>query len=71
MENCRIAVFIGTILLSFGSTRHRQNVTWTGAMDRRGIGLISDALPFGRLRYGDANTVANAIRLRKASRLLT
>lgn len=23
--------------------------------------LISDVLPFGRLRYGDANAVANAI----------
>jgi hypothetical protein len=29
--------------------------------DKRGVDLISDALPFGRLRYGDANAVANAI----------
>ena len=29
--------------------------------DRRGVDLISDALPFGRLWYGDANAVANAI----------
>jgi hypothetical protein len=29
--------------------------------DERGVDLISDALPFGRLWYGDANAVANAI----------
>jgi len=29
--------------------------------DRRGVDLISDALPFGRLWYGEPNSVANAI----------
>jgi len=29
--------------------------------DKRGVDLISDLLPFGRLWYGDANAVANAI----------
>jgi hypothetical protein len=29
--------------------------------DHRGVDLTSDALPFGRLWYGDANAVANAI----------
>jgi hypothetical protein len=29
--------------------------------DKRGVDLISNALPFGRLWYGDANAVANAI----------
>ena len=29
--------------------------------DKRGVDLISDALPFGRLWYGDAHAVANAI----------
>ena len=29
--------------------------------DHRGFDLISDVLPFGRLWYGDANAVANAI----------
>jgi hypothetical protein len=29
--------------------------------DKPGVGLISDVLPFGRLWYGDANAVANAI----------
>ncbi len=29
--------------------------------DKRGVDLISDALPFGRLWYGEPNTVSNAI----------
>jgi hypothetical protein len=29
--------------------------------DERGVDLISYALPFGRLWYGEANAVANAI----------
>lgn len=29
--------------------------------DKRGVDLISDALPFGRLWYGDVNAAANAI----------
>ena len=29
--------------------------------DKRGVDLISDALLFGRLWYGDTNAVANAI----------
>jgi hypothetical protein len=29
--------------------------------DRRGVILISDALPFGRLWYGEPNAVSNAI----------
>jgi len=28
--------------------------------DRRGVDLISDALPFGRLWYADLNAIANA-----------
>jgi hypothetical protein len=28
--------------------------------DHRGVDLISDALPFGRLWYGEPNAVANA-----------
>ena len=28
--------------------------------DKRGVGLISDALPFGRLWYGEPNAVSNA-----------
>ncbi len=29
--------------------------------DQRGVDLISDALPFGRLWYGEPNAVSNAI----------
>ena len=29
--------------------------------EKRGVDLISDMLPFGRLWYGDTNAVANAI----------
>jgi hypothetical protein len=29
--------------------------------DRRGVDLISDALPFGRLWYSETNAVSNAI----------
>jgi hypothetical protein len=29
--------------------------------DNRGIDLISDALPFGRLLYGNPNAISNAI----------
>src|SRR5262245_27930010 len=47
-----------------------DNVIWSGLMnihelrprrDHRGVDLISDVLPFGRLWYGDANAVANAV----------
>jgi len=29
--------------------------------DHRGVNLISDALPFGRLWYGELNAVSNAM----------
>jgi hypothetical protein len=29
--------------------------------DKRGVDLISDALPFGRLWYGDGNAMSNAV----------
>jgi hypothetical protein len=29
--------------------------------DRRGVDLISDGLPFGRLWYGEQNAISNAI----------
>src|SRR4029450_5596301 len=31
--------------------------------DKRGVDLISDALPFGRLRYGEPSAVSNAVGL--------
>jgi len=33
--------------------------------DKRGIDLISDALPFGRLWYGESHAVSNAINYAK------
>ena len=39
--------------------------------DRRGVDLISDALPFGRLWYGESNAVSNAIGLCDALQPLT
>jgi hypothetical protein len=44
--------------------------------DKRGVNLISDALPFGRLRYGEPNAINNAVncaggeRFKKASKSL-
>jgi len=29
--------------------------------DKRGFDLISDALPFGRLWYGEPNAISNAV----------
>jgi hypothetical protein len=34
--------------------------------DHRGVDLISDALPFGRLWYGDPNAISNAIGYAKS-----
>ena len=39
--------------------------------DHRGIDLISDALPFGRLWYGEPNAISNAIGYTKFYRPLT
>ena len=33
--------------------------------DKRGVDLISDALPFGRLWYGEPDAVSNGIRFAK------
>jgi len=32
---------------------------------RRGVDLISDALPFGRLWYGESNAISNAVNYAK------
>ena len=44
--------------------RCNQRCTFTKsarARDKRGVDLISDALPFGRLWYGERNAIRNAI----------
>ena len=33
--------------------------------DKRGVDLISDALPFARLRYAEPNAISNAINYAK------
>jgi hypothetical protein len=35
--------------------------------DHRGVDLISDALPFGRLSYGEPDAVSNAVDYAKFS----
>jgi hypothetical protein len=43
--------------------RESQNHVYEGRprIDHRGVNLISNALPFGRLWYGESNAVKNAI----------
>ena len=41
------------------SSQHAYEVR--SRKDKRGVNLISDALPFGRLWYGEPSAVANAI----------
>ncbi|PYJ88288.1 MAG: hypothetical protein DME71_13425 [Verrucomicrobia bacterium] len=39
--------------------------------DHRGVDLISDALPFGRLWYGEPNAITNAVDYARFYGLLT
>jgi hypothetical protein len=52
-------------ILEFASAGHAQCSTHLYEVrprkDHRGVDLISDALPFGRLWYGDQNAISNAI----------
>jgi len=52
------------------TARRKMNAQLTVAVyevrprrDKRGADLISDALPFGRLRYNGSNAISNAIGL--------
>jgi hypothetical protein len=38
--------------------------------DHRGVDLISDALPFGRLWYGEPDAISNAIGIHEVSQPL-
>ena len=49
--------------LNVASTMHASEVR--SRKDKPGVDLISDALPFGRLLYGEANAVGNAISCAK------
>src|SRR5262249_45064290 len=58
-------------ILEFASADHAQFSTHIYEVrprkDYRGMNLISDALPFGRLWYGEPNAVSNAIGYAKHS----
>jgi len=43
------------------STRSQNETRRFWRKDHRGVNLISDALPFGRLWYGEPNAISNAI----------
>jgi hypothetical protein len=48
------------------SLNHRQHVYEVRPRkDQGGVDLISDALPFGRLWYGEPDAISNAIRYAK------
>ena len=46
-------------MMSAASPMHAYEVR--PRRDHRGVDLLSDALPFGRLWYGEPNAVSNAI----------
>jgi hypothetical protein len=50
--------------IPFGCIRLRR--PWP-RKDKRGVDLISEVLPFGRLLYGEPNATSNAIGYTKAS----
>jgi hypothetical protein len=47
--------------LMSGSNRAQVLYEVRPRKDHRGVDLMPDALPFGRLRYGEANATSNAI----------
>jgi hypothetical protein len=49
----------GEVEKKFGTPMHVYEVR--PRKDHRGVDLISDALPFGRLWYGAPNAISNAI----------
>ena len=42
-------------------TRERRCYEVRPRKDKRGVDLISDALPFGRLWYGEPDTISNVV----------
>ena len=55
----------GSGIDAFTSSNHAMQATHVYEVrprkDKRGVDLISDALPFGRLWYGDPDAISNAI----------
>ena len=56
-------------MVAMTSSQHVYEVT--PRKDKRGVDLISDALPFGRLWYDGPDTITNAIDYAKFLQPLT
>jgi hypothetical protein len=54
------ALYAIEMRVTYGATDARLRSS-PARKDKRGVDLISDALPFGRLWYGEPNAVSNAM----------
>jgi hypothetical protein len=59
----RVAIVPPAILMSRGW--RNCSIDWQVAFGHRGVDLISDALPYGRLWYAEPLAVSNAINYAK------
>jgi hypothetical protein len=57
--NCRRKLF--SFHGSYDEQQNRARYEVRPRKDKRGVDLISEALPFGRLWYGEPNAISNAI----------
>jgi hypothetical protein len=57
--------------LAAGMTSSQHAYEVRPRKDKRGVNLISDALPFGGLCYGEPNANSNAVGLCEVSQPLT
>src|SRR5205823_11694875 len=64
LTRCRAAIL--PLLGRMTSTRPTDVYEIRPRRDKQGVDLISDALPFGRLWYGEPNAIANAIDYAKS-----
>jgi hypothetical protein len=66
----RAALVRGIVIVSLGiSAPHVLEAQRLSSQQGYVLGPISDALPFGRLWYGEPNAVSNAINYAKFSHL--
>ncbi len=61
MPNQRVQPTFAANRLTVAMTSSQHVYEVRPRKDRRGVTLISDALPFGRLWYGQPNAITNAI----------
>ncbi len=61
MPNQRVQPTFAANRLTVAMTSSQHVYEVRPRKDRRGVTLISDALPFGRLWYGEPDAIANAI----------